>query len=131
MSTNSSAHPSNRGLRFPLWALLALITCVCCLLGGHILGKHAARAELLNQLSTSTKSYHVGDVLLDPNSNQYDFDRLIATIERDCSPGVWQRSGGNSQIASFPLNISLVVSTNEIVHEEVKALLERLRAERF
>jgi general secretion pathway protein D len=56
-----------------------------------------------------------------------DFDDLIDLITQTVAPKSWEQNGGQGTIASFPTNLSLVVSQTQEVHEQITDLLEQLR----
>jgi general secretion pathway protein D len=57
-----------------------------------------------------------------------DFDSLIDLIESTIQPDSWQDIGaGQGSIAPFEINLSLVVSNTQEVHEQIVDLLEQLR----
>ena len=56
-----------------------------------------------------------------------DFDSLIDLVTQTVAPKSWEQNGGQGNIASFPTNLSLVVSQTQEVHEEIVDLLEQLR----
>ncbi len=58
---------------------------------------------------------------------QADFDSLIDLITSTVRPNSWTDLGGPGSIASFPVNLSIVVSQTQEVHEEIVDLLEQLR----
>jgi len=59
---------------------------------------------------------------------QADFDSLIDLIESTIQPDTWQDTGaGQGSIAPFEINLSLVVSNTQEVHEQIVDLLEQLR----
>ena len=57
-----------------------------------------------------------------------DFDTLIDLIENTIQPDTWSETGaGNGSIAPFDINLSLVISNTQEVHEQIVDLLEQLR----
>jgi general secretion pathway protein D len=58
---------------------------------------------------------------------QPDFDTLIELITSTISPESWDEVGGPGSIEEFPLNLSLVISQTQDVHEQIADLLEQLR----
>ena len=58
---------------------------------------------------------------------QADFDSLIDLITSTVKPQSWSDVGGPGSIAPFEVNLSLVVSQTQEVHEEIVDLLEQLR----
>jgi hypothetical protein len=62
---------------------------------------------------------------------QADFDTLMTKIQKRCEPETWEATGGPSRISPFPLNLSLIVSANDLVHKEIDELLTKLRMEKF
>jgi len=59
---------------------------------------------------------------------QADFDSLIDLIESTIQPDSWIDVGaGQGSIAPFEINLSLVVSNTQEVHEQIVDLLEQLR----
>lgn len=126
MNTSSAETKRRPYLRFSLGMLLALVSCVCCWLAGRIGGHRQGVAEMMEKLPTFTKTYYLGD-FTDVKSAA-DLNRYIARIERECYPAVWTASK-KSTISMFPLNNSIIVSTAQIVHEDIANMLSRLRRE--
>lgn len=60
-------------------------------------------------------------------ASQEDFDKLIDLIKTTVSPETWDDGGGTGTISSFNVNLSLVVSQTQEVHEQIANLLEQLR----
>lgn len=61
-------------------------------------------------------------------ASQEDFDKLINLITTTVNPDSWLDSGtGTGTISSFNVNMSLVVSQTQEVHEQIANLLEQLR----
>jgi len=58
---------------------------------------------------------------------QPDFDSLIKLITSTVKPQSWSDVGGPGSIEPFPVNLSIVVSQTQEVHEEIVDLLEQLR----
>ncbi len=58
---------------------------------------------------------------------QADFDSLIKLITSTVRPQTWSEVGGPGSIEPFPVNLSIVVSQTQEVHEEIVDLLEQLR----
>ena len=59
--------------------------------------------------------------------SQADFDSLIELIETTIKPNSWQENGGPGTISSFEINLSLIISQTQEVHEEIADLLKQLR----
>lgn len=60
-------------------------------------------------------------------ASQEDFDKLIDLIKTTVKPETWDDGGGTGTISSFNVNLSLVVSQTQEVHEQIANLLEQLR----
>ncbi|ADB16715.1 type II and III secretion system protein [Pirellula staleyi DSM 6068] len=58
---------------------------------------------------------------------QADFDTLIELITSTIAPTTWDEVGGPGSISGFDVNLSLVVSQTQEVHEQIADLLEQLR----
>lgn len=56
-----------------------------------------------------------------------DFDSLIELIKTTISPDSWDDTGGAGAIEPFPINLSLVISQTQDVHEQIADLLDQLR----
>jgi general secretion pathway protein D len=56
-----------------------------------------------------------------------DFDTLINLITSTIAPETWEDVGGAGAIEEYPLNLSLVVSQTQDVHEQLADLLDQLR----
>src|SRR5262249_28809803 len=73
----------------------------------------------------------VGDLVIDPKSDQADYDTLKVVITEACSPDVWKKAGGPGQITALPVNQSLIIKATAEVHEQVAELLTKLRKDKF
>ncbi|MDO4627908.1 MAG: general secretion pathway protein GspD [Planctomycetia bacterium] len=60
-------------------------------------------------------------------ASQEDFEKLIDLITTTVSPETWEANSGTGTISSFNVNLSLVVSQTQEVHEQIANLLEQLR----
>ncbi|MBN2580135.1 MAG: hypothetical protein JXB10_14185 [Pirellulales bacterium] len=58
---------------------------------------------------------------------QADFTELIELITSTVRPDSWLDFGGHGSIREFPMNLSLVITQTQQVHEEIADLLEQLR----
>jgi general secretion pathway protein D len=58
---------------------------------------------------------------------QADFDTLITLVQETISPDSWEEAGGPGRISPFPLNLSLIVSQTQEVHQQLADLLQQLR----
>lgn len=56
-----------------------------------------------------------------------DFDTLMTLIQETISPDTWEEAGGPGRISPFPLNLSLIVSQTQEVHQQLADLLAQLR----
>jgi general secretion pathway protein D len=56
-----------------------------------------------------------------------DFDTLIELITSTIAPDTWDEVGGAGAIEPFPVNLSLVISQTQDVHEQIADLLDQLR----
>ena len=56
-----------------------------------------------------------------------DFDTLIQLITSTIAPDTWEEIGGAGAIEEFPVNLSLVISQTQEVHEQIADLLDQLR----
>ncbi|MDO4574420.1 MAG: hypothetical protein Q4D98_04315 [Planctomycetia bacterium] len=56
-----------------------------------------------------------------------DFDSLIELIKGTVNTESWDDQGGSGTIKPFPVNLSLVVSQTQEIHEKIANLLEQLR----
>ena len=57
-----------------------------------------------------------------------DFDSLMQLIQTTVVPDTWEALGGNSTMAPYPQNLSLIVSTTSDVHDQIVDLIESLRS---
>ncbi|OYP32210.1 general secretion pathway protein GspD [Rhodopirellula sp. MGV] len=57
-----------------------------------------------------------------------DFDSLIQLIQTTVVPDTWEALGGNSTMAPYRQNLSLIVSTTSDVHDQIVDLIESLRS---
>lgn len=140
MERDSSGGQPRRYFRFSLGMLMAIVACVCCFLGGQSLGHRGGAAEILNKLPATTRTYYVDDLVINvdaTDANQLaggvaaDFDSLMKKIVSHCSPATWDEAGGTGRISPFPLNYSLIIHENRLVHEEIAEYLDELRLEKF
>jgi hypothetical protein len=121
-----------RGMRFSLFALMLLMTCVCGYLGGYREGYTAADSTW-HYGATYAKTYNVIDLVPPiPDFNglgraRPDFCQLLWILE-DAKLG---QPADESQIRPFEPNLCLVVNANGIVHRRVHNLLEELRRGRL
>lgn len=58
---------------------------------------------------------------------QADFDTLMNLVQETISPDSWEEAGGPGRISPFPLNLSLIVSQTQEVHQQLADLLAQLR----
>jgi general secretion pathway protein D len=58
---------------------------------------------------------------------QADFEGLIELIEGTVAPNSWDNMGGPGSIEPFAMNLSIVVSQTQDIHEQIVDLLEQLR----
>lgn len=56
-----------------------------------------------------------------------DFDTLMELITSTIAPDSWDEVGGAGAIEPFPVNLSLVISQTQEVHEQIADLLDQLR----
>ncbi|MHB8956277.1 MAG: type II secretion system protein GspD [Pirellulaceae bacterium] len=56
-----------------------------------------------------------------------DFDTLIELVTSTIAPDTWDEVGGAGAIEPFPVNLSLVISQTQEVHEQIADLLDQLR----
>lgn len=56
-----------------------------------------------------------------------DFDSLIELIQETIEPDSWDEAGGPGSIREFPLNLSIIISATQDVHDQIESLLEQLR----
>lgn len=140
MNTNLGEGKPRRYMRFSLGMLMALMACICCFLAGDLRGHRRGTAEVLNKLSPYTKTYYVDDLVIDVDTTDAtrlaagvgaDFDSLMTKIQQRCSPDTWEVAGGPGRISPFPLNHSLIISGNRLVHEEIAEYLEGLRLAKY
>lgn len=59
--------------------------------------------------------------------SQADFDTLTDLITTTVEPETWEELGGVGTLQGFPVNLSLVVSQTQEVHEKIADLLAQLR----
>jgi general secretion pathway protein D len=57
-----------------------------------------------------------------------DFGSLMGLIETTVVPDTWEALGGNSTMAPYPQNLSLIISTTSDVHDQIVDLIESLRS---
>ncbi|MDO4569208.1 MAG: general secretion pathway protein GspD [Planctomycetia bacterium] len=60
-------------------------------------------------------------------ASEEDFNKLIELIQGTVAPDSWEDTNGTGTIKAFPVNMSLVVSQTQEVHEQIAGLLEQLR----
>jgi beta-lactamase regulating signal transducer with metallopeptidase domain len=76
-----------------------------------------------------TVTYAVADLLkpvrrASGKAAHSDFASLVDRIKQEAAPGTW---GWQGEVSSFPDNLSLVISHNEVGHDAVRSLLNTLR----
>ncbi|HEX3999745.1 MAG TPA: DUF4974 domain-containing protein [Pirellulales bacterium] len=86
----------------------------------------------LEKAKTVTRLYPVKDLIGDgdPRTVSAAYASLTAAITATVAPQSWDANGGAGSIVSFPLCDVLVVSETQQIHQEVKNVLELLRAAR-
>ncbi len=138
-----SSRPSRRPfLRFSLSALMLAFMCVAGLLSGYFSGYQWGVDEWqaeLHRTRITSRVYNVADLVIpipnDPNSTAPtppNFDPLIDLITSTIDHDVWMKNGtGESEIQSFPSNLSLVVSCSGNTHDGIAELLQQLRRYKF
>ncbi|MCC9602843.1 general secretion pathway protein GspD [Stieleria sp. JC731] len=57
-----------------------------------------------------------------------DFDSLMQLIQTTVVPDTWEAMGGNSTMAPYQQNLSLIISTTSDVHDQIVDLIESLRS---
>lgn len=57
-----------------------------------------------------------------------DFDSLMNLIQTTVEPDTWEALGGNSTMAPYQQNLSLIISTTSDVHDQIVDLIDSLRA---
>lgn len=116
-----------RKRRLPQFTLSTILFASCCLAGyltGLRQGFYATRDEL-RQYSHYTHLYAVSDLVVVPG-NHDDPDSLLDLIETTVSPLTWQEP--DNSLAYFADAQTLCVRQTGLVHDEVAALLDRLRS---
>ena len=77
-----------------------------------------------------TKVYPVADLVVPPgatDAEEADFDSLIDLLKQNVRPTSWDDSGGVGSISPFGTNLSLVISQNQEVQDEISDVIDRLR----
>ena len=57
----------------------------------------------------------------------HDLDMLMTLIQTNVSPKTWEARGGDSTMAPYAQNLSIVVSTTRKNHDKIASLLKRFR----
>ena len=108
--------------------------CLAGYLTGYKIG-HNEGLNIWNVIPLQTITYSVSEIIqnrpdgIEPNLTKPD--ELVKLIKAEVLPVSWLEAGGNGeiQIAEISGKEHLIVSTNSIVHDKVRAYLEVLREE--
>jgi hypothetical protein len=118
-----------RGMRYSLFALMFLMTCVCGYLGGYRSGYNSGNSARQNA-TIYPVTYNVADLVTPmpnfdgrPGNARADYSQLLPIVE-DAKTGQPEEC----EIRPFELNLCLLVSGNKTVHRRVQDILEELRS---
>jgi hypothetical protein len=124
----NASRPKRRVLRYSFATLLFVMTCVCGYLGGYHSG-YTAGDDTWHYGMTYLQIYDVADLVVptstsDPIHHGWpDLDSLVDIVD-DVG---FDQPQNECEIRPFPMNSSLVVTGNGIVHRRIHALLADLR----
>jgi len=105
-------------------------------IGGNDLSAASTNTSVLAQMSASGMLSSLGAQGQQPpgygpggmgGAAMADFETLIELITTTISPNSWDEVGGAGAIEPFPINLSLVISQTQEVHEQIADLLDQLR----
>src|SRR6185503_9226113 len=76
--------------------------------------------------------YPVGDLVIcgsekDDSGRRCDFDSLIDVLQSTVIPNSWDDVGGPGSISPYEGGLALVISQNEEAHNQIEAILSKLR----
>ncbi len=87
----------------------------------------AADREKQDINSIQTRVYKVSDLPVWTAEKHFDPSVLILLIQASVSPSDWKPARGDSRMAPYPQNASLVISTGPENHDKIVELLESMR----
>ncbi len=103
--------------------LLAILLGAFCLLTPHV----SAGGSGASDAHCHPRTYRIGDLPVWTKDGQFQPKVLLWHIQSTVSPKSWEASGGQSTMALYPPNGSVVISTTPDIHEQLHELLEKLR----
>jgi hypothetical protein len=119
-----------RLFRFSLSGLLLLTLATCVYLGSHRVGERAGAQQQYDE-SFFTKTYNIGDLLIEAETSAQRaraFAAVIASIRSTVSPQSWTAPGEHTcEIVEFPSSASLIVSQYGKAHDQIPLVLKDIR----
>ena len=76
---------------------------------------------------TQTRVYEVSDLPVWTSEKEYDPSVLMRLIQASVTPSDWKPGSGDSTMAPYPQNASLVISTRLENHDKIVDLLVSMR----
>lgn len=117
---------NKRSIRFGVFTLFFLMACVAGLLSGYRIGFESGQARW-ESYPAYTKVYAASFLLERSDHAEEELQELVTQIRTDILPLTWEESGGKGVIKAQTENLSLVVSGNQIVHDELSRYLVAMR----
>ena len=87
----------------------------------------AAESEVQKGEPILTIAYKVADLPVWTAEKEYDPSVLMRLIQASVSPSEWEADRGDSRLAPYAKNNSLVISTRRENHDKITDLLESMR----
>ena len=87
----------------------------------------AADREAKTTKPIETRVYKVADLPVWTSEKKYDPAVLMRLIQASVSPSDWAPKRGESKMAPYPQNASLIISTRPENHDKIVDLLESMR----
>ncbi|MEM6469426.1 MAG: hypothetical protein AAF802_07630 [Planctomycetota bacterium] len=110
--------------------LSVLITAAALVTIGYDRDAVAATAPAADETIVPVQ-YKAEDLPVWNKKGEWDPVTLIELIQLASGPTNWESNGGNSTVAPYFQNKSLIISTTSKNHDAIVALLERLRKNRL
>ena len=122
-----STHAKDRMMKIP--AVLTLFTLVFVL--AFCVSKNevsAGKKRKQKDQPTIKKVYNVGDLPVWSPEKEFQPRLLMQLIRASVSPSDWETDHGNSTMACYGQNTSLVILTRSANHKKIAKLLESMRS---
>lgn len=114
--------------------LSALLSLVTLAIGLTVCGTQqdiwAAEKEAKTNRLIETRVYKVADLPVWTSEKKYDPAVLMRLIQASVAPSDWAPKRGESKMAPYPHNASLIISTRPGSHDKIVDLLESMRPQK-